>query len=381
MKQGAIKKCMEISEDPYRYLKGWKGKNDGKIIGCFAMHIPEELIHAAGMLPVIAWRGNEPVSLGHSHITPYNCGLTRSFIDDVVNERLGFLDGVVVHRMCLQAQGLPFVLEQIVKLPYFEYLSMPPLYKGAPIHDFLVEEIERFEKGLEAYSGKKIMVEDINRSIETYNRNRQLLSDIYEIRRQKLGVVKSREMVGIVQSSMLMPKEENNTLLEDVIGELQQRNIEENANKKLRVITYGCLCQRPQFELLDLIEDLGMVIVDDDVFVGSKYFANPVEISDNPIEALANHYLKRTPPCPTKGDIEMDWTDYIIEMVEKNDAKGVITLMVKYCPPHMCYYPDIRNKLAERGISEILIEVEHEIISFGQIKTRLQSFVEILGVM
>jgi benzoyl-CoA reductase/2-hydroxyglutaryl-CoA dehydratase subunit BcrC/BadD/HgdB len=132
-------------------------------------------------------------------------------------------------------------------------------------------------------------------------------------------------------------------------------------------------------EILDLIEELGMVIVDDDVFIGSKYFANPVEINDNPVAALADRYLKRTPPCPTKGDYEIDWTEYLIEIAQKNDAKGIISLMIRYCPPHMCYYPDIKNKLADRGMPEILIEVEHEVISLEQTRTRLQTFVEIIG--
>ncbi len=381
MKQEAINRCMEIAEDPYSYLKSWKEKYGKKIIACFAMHIPEELIHASGMLPVVAWRSNEPVSLGHAHVAPYNCGLTRSFIDDMIKGKLDFLDGIVVHRMCLQSQGLPFILEQNVKLPYFEYLSLPPLYKGAPFHDFFVEEAERFKKGLEAYLGRKITFEDISHSIEIYNENRRLLQEIYEIRREKPGAIKASEMVGIVQSTMLMPKEESNILLKDVIEELQQRTIGEDASKKLPVVIYGCLCQRPQFELLDLIEDLGMVVVNDDIFVGSKYFANQVEIGDNPIEALANRYMKRIPPCPTKGDIETDWTDYIIKMVQENDAKGVISLMIKYCPPHMCYYPDIKNKLDDRLIPEILIEVEHEIVSYGQIRTRLQTFREIIGGM
>jgi len=60
------------------------------------------------------------------------------------------------------------------------------------------------------------------------------------------------------------------------------------------------------------------------------------------------------------------------------NAQGIITLLIKYCPPHMCYYPDIKNKLSEKGIPELLIEVEHEVVSFEQIKTRLQTFAEII---
>ncbi|MFC1858534.1 2-hydroxyacyl-CoA dehydratase, partial [Thermodesulfobacteriota bacterium] len=220
MNNGAIKKCVEVSGDPYVYLQGWKEQNEKEIISCFAMNIPEELVHAAGMLPVIAWRSNEPVTLGHSHVAPYNCGLTRSFVDDLVKGKLDFLDGIVVNRMCLQAQGMPFILQQNVKLPYVEYLSFPALYQSNAVRDFLMEEIARFKSGLEEFSGKQITVEDLNRSIEIYNKNRQLLSKIYEIRHQNPGAIKAREMLAIVHASMLMPKEENNILLEDVIGEL-----------------------------------------------------------------------------------------------------------------------------------------------------------------
>ena len=378
MKQGAINRCREISEDPYTYLKQWKEKTDGKIISCFGMHIPEEIVHASGMLPVIAWRSNEPVTLGHSHVATFNCGLTRSFIDDLVKDKLSFLDGIVTNRICLQTQGMPFILDQNVKIPYVEYLSLPALYQNSAIKTYLIEEMERFKKSLEAYSGNTITTDNLNNSIQVYNKNRQLLKTIYDLRKKTPGIVKAKDLLHIVHSSMLMAKEENNELLKNVIDELNNRkdiNIPENP---IRVIIYGGLCQTPNTEILDLIEASNMVIVDDDIFVGSKYFAKPVGVCDNPIEALADVYLNNTPPCPTKGDYKTDWTDFLIDMAEKNNAQGIITLLIKYCPPHMCYYPDIKNKLSEKGIPELLIEVEHEVVSFEQIKTRLQTFAEII---
>lgn len=379
MKQTAINKCMEISEDPYRYLKNLKEGNEQKIISCFAMHIPEELIHAAGMLPVIAWRSNESVTSGHSHVAPYNCGLTRSYIDDIVKGKLDFIDGIVVHRMCLQAQGLPFILEQNIKLPFLVYLSLPALYGGKAVHDFLLEEIERLKTSLEEYAGRKITTEELNKSIEIYNKNRKLLSEIYDIRRENPGIIKARELLSVVHSSMLMPKEDNNDLLQKVIDELKARKVDEKTVKGLKVIIYGSLCQTPHRELLDMIEELGMIIVDDDIFIGSKYFANQVSVGSNPVQALADRYLQKNPPCPTKGDLKTDWTDYLIEMAEKNQAKAILSFMIKYCPPHMCCYPDIKNKLERKGIPEILIEVEHEVISIEQVRTRLQSFIENIG--
>jgi len=371
-----LKKFFELTTNPYSSLAEWKEKNKKKIIGCYPMYLPEEIIHAAGMLPVVIWRSNEPVTMGHAHVAPFNCGLTRSFVDDAVKGKLSFLDGMVFYRMCLQAQSLPFIIERNARPSYVEYLYLPALYPGASIRDYLIEEFERLKKSLEEFSGQEITVRSLNQSISVYNRNRQLLAEVYALRREKPGLIKGREMQAIVNSSMLMPKEEHNQLLEELIPELKKRS---PADQKVRMVIYGGLCQTVQPEVLDLIESLGMVIVDDDMYVGSRYFANEVEASEKPIESLANRYLKKLPPCPTKGDWETDWTDYVIEIVKRNKAQGVITMLVKFCPPHLCYYPDLKRKFAEHGIPEVLIELEHEVVSMEQTRTRLQSFIEIIG--
>ncbi len=379
MKQRALNQCMKVSGDPYGYLKEWKGNNNKKIISCFAMNIPEEIIHAAGLLPVIAWRSNESVSIGHSHVASFNCGLTRSFIDDVLKEKLNFLDGVVINRMCLQAQGIPFILEQNTKWANIIYMSLPALYGSDCIRDFFKSELDRLIIAMEKCSGNKITTGKIVNSIEIYNHNRKLLSDIYEIRRKNIGIISAREMLSIVHSSMIMPKEENNKLLLEVIEELNLKVAEGNHKSGIPVVIYGSLCQTPHPELLDLIENTGMVVVDDDIFIGSRYFVNSLDISDDPIESMANRYLSHIPPCPTKGDYKSNWSTYISDIMNKNKAKAVITLMIRYCPPHMCAYPDDQINFEKKGIPEIMLEVEHEIISLEQVRTRLQSFVETIG--
>jgi benzoyl-CoA reductase/2-hydroxyglutaryl-CoA dehydratase subunit BcrC/BadD/HgdB len=66
-------------------------------------------------------------------------------------------------------------------------------------------------------------------------------------------------------------------------------------------------------------------------------------------------------------------------MVRRNNAQGVVNLMVKYCEPHNLWYPDVKKSLEKAGIPEFLLETDHEIMSLWQIKTRLQAFVEMIG--
>ena len=174
-----------------------------------------------------------------------------------------------------------------------------------------------------------------------------------------------------------MPKEEHSKLLESLIAKLQEKEYAPVKNKK--VFLSGCLCIHPQFEILDMIEDLGMLTVDDDIYVGYRYFANDAEITNDPLGALVERYFIKTPVDPAKGEVEAHWGDELIDKARKASADGIITMMTKYCPPHLCYYPDVKIKLADAGVPEVMIEIEHEIISLEGTKTRLQSFAEMIG--
>ena len=375
---GILKEFYEVTADPYGTLVKWKERTGKKVIGVFPMWIPEEIIHAAGMLPVVMWRSNEAVTWGYGHVPPYNCPMNRSVVDDAVKGKLKFMDGMVFLRECLQSQEVCFIIEKTALPPFEEYLYTPPIYHADKASkEFTGGEFEKLRKGLEEFSGEKITNEKLKESIRIYNRNRSLLRRLYEIRREKPGIISARDVLRTVWASMLMPKEEHSQLLEGLISELEEERYEPTKGKKL--ILSGCLCIHPQFEILDMIEDLRMLIVDDDLYVGYRYFANDAEVTDNPIVALVERYFIKTPIDPAKGEVELHWGDELIEKVRKIKADGIITLMTKYCPPHLCYYPDVKVKLTDAGIPELLIEVEHEIISLEGIKTRLQSFAEMIG--
>ena len=375
----ALDKITKITSDPYAYVARIKKDKGKKIIGCFPMHIPEEIVHAADMLPVVIWRGNEAVTWGHAHVPPYDCGITRTFVDDMARGKFDFLDGAIFHtRQCLQVGEFPLIMERMGKPAYQKVIYLPPIYPGNATKDFALKELDCFKSSLEEFSGNKISDSSLKRSIEIYNENRRLLEKIYEIRRKTPEILKAKEVMQVVWSSMLMPKEDHNELLRELIKRMMDKKVAPEKDK-IRVIPVGCLCQTLQFDILDLIEELGMIIPDDDFYIGSRYFANKVNVNGNPLEALVDRYLVKKPLCPTKGVWDIHWGDEAIKKMRDNNAKGIISVIVKYCPPHACYYPDFRSKMEKEGINEVMIQMEHEIITLEAIKTRLQSFVEMIG--
>jgi len=373
-----LREFIKYTSDPYASIEEWKEKNQKKVIGIFPMWIPEEIVHAAGMLPVVMWRSNEAVTWGYAHVPPYNCPMNRSVVDDAVKGKLKFMDGMIFLRECLQSQEVPFIIENNAPPAFEEYLYMPPIYHAdRASKDLTRGEFDKLVKGLEEFGGKEITKDNLNESIQIYNKNRSLLKKLYDIRKEKPGILKGRDILRVVWSSMLMLKEDHNELLESLISELEKNEYEPAKGKK--VFLSGCLCIHPQIELLDMIEDLGMLPVDDDIYVGYRYFANDAEITGDPIGALVERHFIKTPVDPARGEVELDWGKEQADKVKKLNADGIITLLTKYCPPHLCYYPDLKAVFADEGIPEVLIEVEHEIVSYEGIRTRLQSFKEMIG--
>jgi len=370
-----VAKFSEVTADPYGALVKWKQQSGKKVIGCFPMHIPEEIVHAAGALPVVMWEGNEPVTLGYAHIAPYNCGIIKSVIDDAVRGKLNFLDGMICYDTCLQAKVLLFVFRKHTKIAYLERFYLPGVITNKSAKSYMVESLTRLKASLEKFTGREINNDKLNQSIRIYNENRDMLRKLYDFRRKNPGLLAAKDIVDIVHSSMLMLKEDHNKLMRELLQELEKAQAT-TSNNKAKIILSGSLCMAPHSDILDLIEEAGMTVVDDDLYTGSRYFANNVKVGDRPLEALADRYLTRTPPCATKIDSEMDWSDYLIEMVNKAGAKGVISFVIKYCPPHVAYYPDIAKKLGDTGIATLMIEAEHEVVSLAQVKTRFEAFKE-----
>jgi benzoyl-CoA reductase subunit C len=367
---------VEMTSFPQESLGRWKDRTKKKVIGCFPMDIPEEIIHAAGMLPVVMWENDEPITLGGAHLSPYNCGIFRSVVDEGAKGKLGFLDGFVSYETCLQARHVQYILQKTGMSGYFQRIFLPGRVTGRAGKQFMIENLERLKKSLEDFGKVDISRERLVQSILIYNENRGLLRRLYQLRKKNPGLLKAREISAIVQSSMLMPKEEHSPLLARLLQDLETGAPE--PEKRPGIILSGSLCAAPRNFLLDLIEEAGMVIIDDDLYVGSRYFMNDAKTDGDPLEALTDRFLQRVPPSPTRVDSEMNWGDYLVQMVRDNKAAGVISLILKYCPPHLAYYPDMERKMAAAGIHSLMLEMEHEVASLEQVKTRLEAFRETL---
>jgi bcr-type benzoyl-CoA reductase subunit C len=329
------------------------------------------------MLPVILQETEEPVTEGYAYVHPFYCGISRNMIDVAAKGHLDFFDALLYSDICIQNRNVACSLRQMMPPGRVELIQFPTRLNQAGALEDTIAELERIKGSLQDLCGSKIDDQALSRSIGVFNRHRSLLGRFHEACNAEPQLLPFRDRQVVTRSGMLMPKEVHSELLEGLLTTLEAAT--PRAAEGVPVFLSGHLCQGPKPDILDLIESLGGVIVDDDLYTGYRYFAVNVDTDVDPIEGLAKRYLDRSLPIPTRSDQTISWDRYVVDKARESRARGVIILIAKYCEPHLFLFPFIKEALTKAGIPFLMLETEHEVVSLEGMKTRLQAFIEMLS--
>ena len=373
----------KVLEDPYRRLAAWKLANRRKVIGCLPMYAPEEMIHAAGILPVTLLGERGPLAMGNKHLLTYTCQELRSTFDMLLKGEFEPLDGILVPLICDQVRFNSDFWDMDVPLPFFHQIWLS--FRIDPMgKQFLITELNRLKSHLEEFTGEAITPEAIQKSIRVYNENRTLLKKIDDLRKDKPGLIGASQMLQLVTSSMLMDKEEHSRLLTQFLSQIG--GVKADAGDKIGLMVIGHPCWAPERPLLNLIEESGGIILEDDLFTGRRYFNSTVKLNGDPVESLADFFMESM-PCPikhypnhflNKERTTPDYPDLVIEMFRKSGAKGIIHLGVMYCDPYDLEYPYLKERLEKEKIPFLNIRTGLDATPLEPIRTRLSAFLEML---
>jgi benzoyl-CoA reductase subunit C len=363
---------------PLVYARAWKERHGRPVIGSFPMNFPGELAHAAGALPIILQESDAPITYGHGVLFPFYCGYTRSIVDQAMIGEFKFLDAIMFGDHCVQLLGAADAVR--VQLPdtrviFFQLISSmcDPWTLGRSRESFLELKSE-----LEDFIGRPVDEDSLLASVRLFNRNRQLQRKLYAMREAGQVALTATQVQHVVKSSMIMDKAQHTGLLAELIDELE--NHPEPALPGIRLHLSGHFCQAPKPEILDMIEGCGAIVVGDDLYHGFRYISTDVDEEGDRIDALAKWYLARNTgvPCPTRVQNNVDWDAYLLNAIDRERADGMIVLMAKFCEPHMYYYPEVKEAFERRGVPHLLIETEHESMAIEGLKTRVETFLEIV---
>ncbi|RJF86320.1 2-hydroxyacyl-CoA dehydratase [Oleomonas cavernae] len=365
----------EVAARPLAYARQWKEATGRKVIGLFPMHFPGELAHAAGGLPIILQEDDEPITIGQSNVFNFYCGYNRSIIDQALRGEFAVLDAILFGDHCVQLLGTADVIRaNVPQLPIL-FNQLCSILDAEWAMRETQGTFRRLWHELEVLIGHPIDEGRVRESIRLFNRNRSLIRQLYDLRRAGRISLTGRQMQAVVKSSMVMDKAEHCALLEQLMAQLKARP----PAPGVRVFLSGHLCHAPKLAVLDLVEECGGIVVDDDLYHGFRFIFADIDETAPPVDALAEWYLSRSKkvPCPTRAVKDLDWEDYLLKAVQASGAQGLIVLLAKFCEPHMYFYPEIKAAFEKRGIPHLMIETEHEEMPIEALKTRLETFMEI----
>jgi benzoyl-CoA reductase subunit C len=369
-----------IAKNPYEHVKAWKQEKGVKVVGSFPMHFPAEIVHATGALPMIIQELPNPITSGGGALYPFFCGYTRSVVDQTTEDQLDFLDSIMFSDHCVQLLSAADIIRVSRPEKIIHFHQIIASVRQPWSLDNSTKTLRALAQDLEEVLRVTITEDALRNSISVFNENRQLIRNLYELRRSGKIDVRASQMQHIVKSSMVMDKAAHNAMLRELTAEL----IAAGGRKSGRVPVYlsGHLCHAPKLEILEMIEECGAEVVDDDLYHGYRYVSTDVkEDLADPMNAIAQAYLDKNSnvPCPTRIDPEADWQDWLLDAVERSKAQGLIVLLAKFCEPHYFAYPRIKKTFEENNVPHLLIETEHEGVAMENLRTKVETFLEIAG--
>jgi bcr-type benzoyl-CoA reductase subunit C len=371
-----IDRMAEAAAAPMEYAAAWKARTGRKVVGLLPMQFPGELAHAAGCLPVVLQDDAEPITLGQANVFNFYCGFNRSIIDQTMRGRFDGLDAIMFGDHCVQLLGTADTIRaERPDLPILFNQLCTTLDANWARRE-TVGTFAQLWKELEALTGAPVSAEAVRASIRLFNRNRAQMRALYELRRRGEAAISGRAMQAVVKSSMVMDRQEHVDLMDRLLKDVPRRA---PGRGSVPLYLSGHMCHAPKPEIIDMIEETGAHVVNDDLFVGWRFIHADMDEADEPLDAMAGWYIdkNRRLPCPTRAMQGVDWEDYLLAEVDRSGAEGLVVLMVKFCEPHMYFYPEIKEAFDARGIPHLLIETEHEEMPIEALKTRVETFIEI----
>ena len=363
--------CRHVAEDTaFPTVAAWR-RNGGKVLGHFQVYFPEEIAHAAGMLP-FKMRGApiEPTR-ADSHFGSYLCSILKTSLELVLSGRVE-LDLFVTHPICDAARNLAGVCGRNVAYPC-QILYLPQNPNSAHAAAWLREEYDRVRRTIEEVTGTSVTDAALRDSIGVYNRNRSLLRDLYALRRDEPWKLPVDEAWVLTALGGLLRREEHNALLEWVVPRLRERSA--RAEDRIRVVYEGGFCEQPPLDLLRVIAR-SCYVVDDDLLIGLRWLVDDVETGDDPLAALADAYINHSAHSPVQHDTRKPKERMLLERIEGSGASAAIVTSAKMCEPGLEEQVVYTRTLDGANIPYFVSEFEENMSSFEHLEIQLETFVE-----
>lgn len=376
MKSKALQEFQEATQTLANpALQDWK-EQGGKVIGCYCSYVPEEVITAAGFVPFrMRGTGSTSTELADACLSSINCSFSRHSLDMALQGEYRFLDGVVWVNSCDHVRRIYDHWKRKIDTPYLRLLSLPKKTTDVQV-GWYRDETAMFKESLEQHFDIQITEERLWEAIRLHNETRRLQRQLYELRKSGSPPITGAETLAVMVAGSAMPRERYNQLLRELLHEIS--HLEGNIDYRARLILIGGILDDPAY--IEVIESQGGLVVTDSLCYGSRTMWKDVdEGTSDPITALARYYIADRPHCPRMFDRQLDRSAFVMDMIRQFKVDGVISERLVFCDNWTGEAFMVGEDLKEEGIPYMRLDREYILAGIGQLRTRVQAFLETMG--
>lgn len=363
--------CREALEDPdCPTVARWR-EAGGKVLGHFQVYFPEEIAHAAGMLPMKVCGSPVEPKQADSYFGSYLCSILKTSLEQVLSKSVE-LDMFVTHPICDAARNLGAIWGRNYDYPC-QILYLPQNPNSSYSIQYLRDEYDRLRRVVEEVVDRKISDEDLRNSLHIFNESRRLIRLLYSIKKERPWCISADEAYLLTALAGKMPREEHNELLRGVMPLLETRN--NRKQDRIRVVFEGGFCEQPP---LDLLRTIGQTcyVVDDDLLIGLRYLLEEVEEEGDPLMNLAQAYIEDSSYSPVQHDLKKPKEKMLLDRIRRSGAEAAIVAAAKMCEPGLEEQVTYIHALEEEELPYFVTEFEENMTSFDQLEIQLETFVE-----
>lgn len=358
-------------QDPSPEAVGAQGK---PVIGYFCSYVPPELVLAAGAHP-LRLRGvvAEDSSTGDAYLSHLTCSYARHVASAVIDEAYSFLEGQIAVNSCDHVRRANDAIVAKGGLAYNGYIAAPRSFRGSLVH-FYADELSRLKSSLEEHFGRKISDGDLDGAAQKTNAARQRLASLDALRRLGEPRLSGAEFLSAAIAARLLDPDYFVKLADELIAAAKDEDPIKGI--RARVILVGGELDEPAF--VRVIEGQGAHVAGDMLCFGARGMGRAVEPGPDRLEGLARAYLYQLPCARMMGEFPRRYED-MLQLYKECDARGIVFQRIKFCQIWSNEVHNLRHRFETSPLPMLVLEREYGMVSTGQVKTRVQAFLERLG--
>ena len=200
-----IEAAHRIVSDPYGSIRT-RSKEKKRYIGYNCLFVPEEILHAAGFIPIRIFGKHKGLDTSEKYIPSQCCDFVKNLTSSFHSGTFSFLDAAVFGFCCDTMQVTSSILRERHLLEVFQ-VNIPTKIGGALARNYLIKEIDLFRRSMEERLEVSIAEEALYESIRVYQENDRLLRRLKDFKKAGSGFLSGADFLAVLSMGYFIPKE------------------------------------------------------------------------------------------------------------------------------------------------------------------------------